>query len=38
MHFTDDDIKRIKDASANHLVDVVQGLSESSQVLVLVTL
>lgn len=24
MHFTDDDIKRIKDASANHLVDVVQ--------------
>ena len=24
MNFTDDDIKRIKDASANHLVDVVQ--------------
>lgn len=24
MHFTDDDIKRIKDASAKHLVEVVQ--------------
>lgn len=24
MHFTDDDIKRIKDASEKHLIDVVQ--------------
>ena len=24
MNFTDDDIKRIKDASASHLIDVVQ--------------
>ena len=24
MYFSDDDIKRIKDASAKHLVDVVQ--------------